>query len=217
MKGLILKDIYIATHQLKSLLLSLVIIGVVLLAPLFTDGTTEGHFGFIAMCAVLFSTFTTSTFAYDEKTDWMKYALATSVSRKQYLLAKYTVHMLFGTGGVLLGTAVAAALTVIAGEMTAENLVLMSVTALVSLGLVVYIGVMQIPLLVKFGAERGRVFLMLGFIPIGLLFTGIVLLPENPELALSYHAVIGILAALLLALFIVMLCLGGRWMAKKEF
>ena len=58
------------------------------------------------MCASLCGMMTATTFTFDDKCHWEKYAMILPISKKAYVLEKYVLHMIFSLLGVAAGTTV---------------------------------------------------------------------------------------------------------------
>ena len=84
MKSLVLKDLYNIKCNAKSVLVSFLM-------------------GVLYAGAVLCSSLIISTFAYDDRCDWTKYAMVMPVSRKELVAGKYVMLILLVVGGIVLG------------------------------------------------------------------------------------------------------------------
>ncbi len=184
MKSLILKDLYNIGHNIKSMVL-------IMLVFAFLFIPSSGVEGYIIMCAVLCSTMIVTTFAFDDFSKWTRYAMVTPISKKDLVVGKFVILAIFCAGGSLFGTAVGTIGGVIAKKMSLDlaeigNLLLMALTAW-SMSLV--LGSISIPLVFKFGAEKGRVFLLISFLlPAGIGF-GIYKLLAALGIVLTDHTV----------------------------
>ena len=92
MKSLILKDLYNIIHNSKSMLFILLFFAVVFLP-------SSGIQGYIYTCAILCSMMIVTTLSFDERSDWMSYALVMPVSRRDLAAGKYIVLFLFPPSG----------------------------------------------------------------------------------------------------------------------
>ena len=99
MSGLLLKDFYTIGHNAKQMMVILLIWAVCFLPG--RDGST-----YIIMCASLCGMMTATTFTFDDKCHWEKYAMILPISKKAYVLEKYVLHMIFSLLGVAAGTTV---------------------------------------------------------------------------------------------------------------
>ena len=166
MKSLILKDLYNIGHNVKSMLFILVVFAVALIP-------TSGVAGYIFVCAILCSMMIVTTFSFDDNSKWTRYAMIMPVSKKDLVAGKFIVLAIFCLAGSLFGLVVGSI-----GGLTIKSisfdligigeLLLFALTAWV---VSIIFGSMSIPLVFKFGAERGRVLLLVSFlIPAGICF-----------------------------------------------
>ncbi len=140
MKGLLLKDWYLTVKYLRMLILiSLLFAAMSVFSP-------ENGF-FRIYPAVMFAMIPVSLYSYDDREKWTVYAQAFPVSRAQYVTGKY----LFGALGM---AALVALLTVLYLISGAEGFV-----GAVTLSLVLGLGSasLMLPVLFRFGAEKGRI------------------------------------------------------------
>lgn len=140
MKGLLLKDWYLTTKYMRALILiSLAFAVMSVLSP-------ENSF-FRIYPAVMFAMIPVSLYSYDDREKWTVYAQAFPVSRAQYVTGKY----LFGALGM---AALVALLTVLYLISGAEGF-----GGAVTLSLVLGLGSasLMLPVLFRFGAEKGRI------------------------------------------------------------
>lgn len=150
MKGLVLKDLYNIRHNAKSMLFTLIILAVVFIPSAHVSG-------YIVFSAVLFGIMTMTTFAFDEKSDWTRYAMIMPLSKKDIVCGKYAVLAIFSAIGVLFGFAVSFITLLVTNNLTATAECLLTVPVAFTVSLVVCST--TIPLVFKFGTERARIFL----------------------------------------------------------
>ena len=139
-KGLLLKDVYELWAQSKVLL---ILIAVYLLVPALTGG--NAMLGSVAL--LLLAMLPASALGYDERCKWERYARAMPVRRRDLVVSKF----LLGAIAVACGAAVQALAAFFTGHT--ELLAMLPVTALTAL---VYLA-LSLPLLFKFGLEKGRI------------------------------------------------------------
>jgi len=149
MKGLILKDFYNLSRQNKIILAA--VLFYVLLSVLDKD---PAFFG--GMLTLLVGMQTITALAYDEKSKWDRYALTMPVSRTNMVLSKYVLS------GILLFISFAANLIfmIIAGTEPIQSLTIASVM----MGIGLFFIFVILPVLFKFGVEKGRFIIMLVFL-----------------------------------------------------
>ncbi len=170
MKSLILKDLYNLRRNARSMALVLVFLAVCQIPSI-------GGEGFLASTVILCSMLVVTSFSFDEHYDWNRYALIMPLSRRDLVGAKYLllaiVTGLGAAAGLVLGLAGTA---VLGGDClgAAPDLLGMALVAF-SCGLM--IGGMVIPLILRFGAEKGWLLMILSAaVPTGLILGGAKLL-----------------------------------------
>lgn len=155
MKGLILKDLYNIGHNIKSMLFILAVLAVALIPG-------SGVAGYIFMSAIMCSMMIVTTFSFDDNSKWTRYAMITPVSKKDLVFGKFIVLAIFCAAGSLFGLVVGS----ISGlAMKKISFDLAGIGELLFLSLAAWVislifGGMSIPLVFKFGAEKGRVLLL---------------------------------------------------------
>lgn len=168
MKGLILKDLYNITHNSKTTLLVLFIFALTFIP-------SSGIEGYVAMCTIMCSIMIVTTFSYDTYSNWNRYALVMPISRKALVAGKFVVlyiFSLFGIAfGVCFGLLISAAMNRPVPE--AEGMKMLLCAALGIFSIAVMLGSLMIPLIIKFGVEKARVFFMVSYlIPAAICFLG---------------------------------------------
>lgn len=168
MKSLILKDLYNISHNSKSMLFVLLFFAVVFLP-------SSGIQGYIFTCAILSSMMIVTTFSFDERSNWMPYALVMPVSRKDLVAGKYIALFLFSAAGVLFGLIVGIIGNYIHSSigMPPESFSEMPLpmAVLTALAFSTVFGSISIPLTLKFGAEKGRILVFASFfIPVAVCY-----------------------------------------------
>lgn len=157
MKSLILKDLYNIGHNTKSMLFILIVFGII---------PTAGIEGYIFICAILCSMMIVTTFSFDDNAKWTRYAMIMPISKKDLVCGKFIVLAIFCTIGSIFGLLFGSISGLITNKITfnlaeiGELLFLTFVAWTISL----IFGSMSIPLVFKFGAEKGRVLLFVSFL-----------------------------------------------------
>ena len=161
MKGLIIKDLFLLRKQGKMLLLLAIFYTVF---SIFTKNISMLG----AIVAVLCTMMTITTLSYDEYCKWDRYALAMPVSGTSIVLSKYILGLLLTLAGFITAAVIIVGIVAITGEMPfGEALFTIFCTSIISLLFLSAI----LPLLFKFGVEKGRILLMLViFIPAALIY-----------------------------------------------
>lgn len=151
MKGLWIKDLRLMLGQ-KQFLAMMLLLGAVYL--FMYDDPSFGICFITMMCAM----FTISTISYDEYENGMSYLFALPVDRKRYVREKY----LFGVVMPVLGFALMSVLTLISVSIRRidfgiKEWIVIGIACLLIITLVLAV---NIPLQMKFGAEKSRMALM---------------------------------------------------------
>lgn len=159
MKSLILKDLYNIGHNAKSMLMILLVFAVGLIM-------TSGVESYIISCGILCSMMIVTTFTFDDNSKWSKYALVMPVQRKDIVAAKFIVLIIFCAVGVFVGLVfgMAGGLAMHKLVLDMENIMTLLFMGLAGMVVSVIFGSMSIPLVYKFGAEKGRMLLLISFI-----------------------------------------------------
>ena len=164
MKGLILKDIYNLKKQYRILLLMIAFYAVY---SLFTEDA-----GFVTgILSMMMVMLTISSFDYDERSKWEKYALTMPVSRTDLVLSKYLLGFLLAVAAFIFNLIF---LLVAPTEQKPEALPVAAAICGISL----FFLFVMLPVLFKFGVEKGRMLMLLiFFVP-----TGAIVLLSKTEL-----------------------------------
>lgn len=166
MKSLVLKDLLNIGHNAKSMLFILLVFAIALIP-------FSGVEGYIFVCAILCSMMIVTTFSFDDNSKWTRYAMIMPVSKKESVGGKFIALAIFCAVGSLFGLVVGSIGGLISNKITLD---LIGIGELLFLTLISWVialifGSMSIPLVFKFGAERGRVLLLVSFlIPAGICF-----------------------------------------------
>lgn len=214
MKSLILKDLYNIGHNVKFMLFIMVIFAAVFIP-------TSGIEGYIFVCAVLCSMMIVTTFSFDDVSKWTRYAMITPISRKDLVLGKFIVLAVFcamgSLFGMVVGTIGSAILKKISFDLVGIEKTLFLTLSAWAISLI--FGSISIPLVFKFGAEKGRVLLLVSFIlPAGIAF-GIYKLLDTLGIVLTDHIIFVLLCCsplLALVWCYVMYQISYRIFAKQE-
>ena len=166
MKSLILKDLYNIGHNAKSMLLILLVFAIGLIM-------VSGVERYIISSGVLCSMMIVTTFTFDDHCKWSKYALVMPICKKDIVKAKFIVLIIFCIAGICVGTVfgVAGGVAMHKMALSMEGIVTMLFIGFVGLIVSVIFGSMSIPLVFKYGAEKGRMLLLISFaVPLGICF-----------------------------------------------
>lgn len=166
MKSLIIKDLYNIGHNAKSMLLILLVFAIGLIMA-------SGVESYIISSGVLCSMMIVTTFTFDDHCKWSKYALVMPICKKDIVKAKFIVLIIFCIAGICVGTifGVAGGVAMHKMALSMEGIVTMLFMGFVGLIVSVIFGSMSIPLVFKYGAEKGRMLLLISFaVPLGICF-----------------------------------------------
>ncbi len=207
MKGLLLKDLFTLRKQGKVYLLLIVFY-------LFYSIVTKNVSMMSAMIAMLCAIAPITTLAYDENCKWDRYALSMPISKKMMVLSKYVFGLLL----ILISMVIVAPLSMVVVTYTGEMafkpafIILLMVNAIA----VLFISVL-LPLLFKFGVEKGRLLMfVIFFIPMAFVYiykkTNLGLPSKETLTSLGYLSPL-----LLLIIFLISIAISIRIYEKKEF
>lgn len=207
MKGLILKDLIALRKQGK---IALLLIGFYAVYAFVTKNSSMLG----AMAAVLCTMLPITTLSYDEFNKWDRYALTLPIRRRTVVQSKYVLGVMMNVAATILVTIVSIILMPFMGDVEiGEILTVVAVTGMASLVLLAVI----LPLLFKFGVEKGRM-LMMGvvFLPTMLvILLGQMGIPApDPELLKLFGYASPVLAACLL---LISYNISSAIYQKKEF
>lgn len=210
MKGLLIKDLsYI--RQSKMLQTA----GLITLIFAFAGGNMVTSY-----LAVMAASMLQTTFTYDEYKGGMKYILTLPITRKQYVQSKYLLAGLLGICGTVLGIGLNTVATWIKGgsHLEVQAVALLCVSVIV---IVLLLTAMYIPLILKFGVERGRLMAFLVLIVLAATIAGgvIVLIDvlERITNGLALAALFGILGLVIFAVLAGSYFASLRIVEKREW
>lgn len=176
---------------------------------------------FSYMLIIVSVMFGVAAFNYDEAYHWDRYTAALPVSTRQIVMARY------GTVGACLligviSSAIFIGISYLAGNMLMEKMeLLLSVLAMLIVS-VLYIELM-VPIMYRFGAERGRIAVLILFIAFFAMMPMIFSIAENTPLdglaqfQFSLRDILIGAAAVVIILLPVSMTASIRIRAKKEF
>ena len=151
MKGLLLKDLFAIRRQGKILLVFVVVYSIY--AVMVKNISMLGGM-VVLMCAMMPIT----TMSFDEFCKWDKYALSMPLSRKTIVLSKYSLGIILDLAGILILAPISAIMVLFTKEMkVSESLLVLLVIGEVAITFLAII----LPILFKFGVEKGRMLMMI--------------------------------------------------------
>lgn len=127
---------------------------------------TSGVTGYIFACAILCGMMIITTFSFDDSSKWAQYAMIMPVSKKDLVAGKFIVLVIFCFAGSLFGLVGGSIGGLIMKKISFDlagigDLLFLAVAAWI---IALIFGSMSIPLVFKFGAEKGRVLLVVSFL-----------------------------------------------------
>lgn len=157
MKSMVLKDLYNIKCNAKSVLVSFLVLAVAMAST---------GVGVLYAGAVLCSSLIISTFAYDDRCDWTKYAMVMPVSRKELVAGKYVMLALMVVGGSVIAFLASLVSNAITGQipLNQSGLQELLISTLAALVFALVYGSIAIPLILRFGAEQGRILLLVALL-----------------------------------------------------
>ena len=150
MKGLLLKDFCILKKQMK-----LMVVFVIFYAIWAVAAKMPTMMG--TMVILLSIMMPISSMSYDEAGQWYRYAFSLPIPRRTLVLSKYVLGFLVSLGGLVvsaIGNIIILALT--NGENAWESW--LTIIGFLELG-VIFLSII-IPILFKYGVEKGRLFIV---------------------------------------------------------
>lgn len=211
MKGLVKYDLMQLAGASKKSFYLLYFVGLAAVGVMLGGGTIFSYMAVMIGCMT-----GVSFFSYESWYHWDSYCAVMPLSNRQIVVSRY-ISLLIVTGcGVLWGIVIGV-LALAAGKMDltwTQWLLSMVQTVLAAL---LYMEI-EIPVMYRFGVERGRIVNILLFI---ILFAGISALAELNEMpaAVAYvvQLVFGVVWVVILLCFPVSIAVSMRIRAKKEY
>ena len=154
MKGLIIKDLFTLAKQAR------VFLAVMIFYLIYSIATTNVTM-FAAMLTLFVGFLPINAMAFDEQSKWNKYALSMPLTRKDLVLSKYVLSGIAGLIAMLINFAVIMILIRLTNSSTSPKEA--SLYILGSGGVLVFYIALVLPILFKFGVEKGRMLMMAVF------------------------------------------------------
>lgn len=159
MKGLLIKDYYMALKYAKGYFLVSIVFGIISLMG-------SDNMFFALYPAMLGGAFSVSIIAYDEKSGWNSYAAILPCTRKMIVTEKYIFTVLF-----ILAVSVINSIAIIAGEMMrGGSIAEAGMIILTMLSIAIIFPSVMLPVSLKFGVEKGRLIFYIAIVLIGASF-----------------------------------------------
>lgn len=219
MKGLLTKDFRLFLQQKRFFAVLILIAGIL-------NFGTDGSFA-VTYMTFMGLIFVMNTISYDEYDNGMPFLMALPVSRKMYAREKYVFGIILGLAMWLTGVALALGSWLInsgKGDCDVNEII---VTAAASIPVFVIIISLMLPIQLKFGAEKGRIALV---VVAGVIFlaayglkmittmTGIDISGIDKVLsAISINVLLPSLAFATVIILLISIAISSIIMEKKEF
>ena len=208
MKGLIIKDFFALTRQARIFL-------AVAAFYLIYSITTKNITMFAAMFTMFMGFLPINTMAFDEQSKWNKYALSMPLTRTDIVLSKYILSGIVALLAILVNFAVMTILIRLTNSAT--GLKEASLYILAGGGVLLFYVALLLPVLFKFGVEKGRMLMVAVFLAPLLITT---LLPKLgiPKPSASLLEALPYLAPpVLLVSLLISVAISIRIYQRKEF
>lgn len=153
MKGLLKKDIFVLRRTLLTFLLACLVF-------LAISVTASDSMMFLTLPSLMCGVVPISFLSYDERSHWMEFSSAMPIRRGQFVGAKY----LLGAALMVLFAVLALVVHLIAGIY--ESALLLALLP-VTLGTALIVSAISLPLMFRFGVEKGRLWYYLILLIIG--------------------------------------------------
>ena len=189
MKGLLLKDFYMAAKYCRTYLL----IGIVFIAVSFAGPESQNMF-FVFYPCLLCGMIPVNLLAYDERSRWLEYSGALPYTKAQLVSAKYLLGMIV-QGAMLLAVGIAQLVRMeLAGSFRLGEYALMmaSIFAMATIT-----SSISLPFMFRWGVEKGRIayYCMIGFVCAGG-YLGSVFFTQGSRLTVSSGPLLAVLLLL---------------------
>lgn len=217
MLGLLKKDLRLIRLQKVFFLLIFV------MAVLFVSAWDNCLFS-VSYCTMFCAFFTITTLSYDEMNHGLSFLFTLPVSRRGYVVEKYMIGFLLGVAGWLLSSLVTGIYIGVTGAVNFSS-EWFAILLMILFAMCVFLCVV-LPLQFKFGAEKGRMALIVLFLCV----LGVAKIMEETEVFqglqmeklqwlanLSPGAVTAIAVVLLALLTVVSMSISIRVMERKQF
>ena len=200
MIGLLMKDILNLRKQGK-------VLGLLFVFYLVMALSSDNPYMFLSIVSLLMVMLTMTSMAYDERSHWERYALTMPVSRKTLVLSKYLLGFLLMLAAGLLNILF---LLIVSKETIAESVVY----TLGVMGIALFFMSLILPILFRYGVEKGRLLMMaVLFTPTLLVVLGArmgLIIPEVPQVK-------PIMVGMFLALLVLLVALSSILLSVKIF
>ncbi len=172
MTGLIKKDFYLSVSMFKSYVLVAAVFALLTLAGIYDISF------FVTYMSVMCIMIPVNLFAYDEQARWDKYAAALPSGRAGVVKARYLFTILVCLGSLLFALLLQLIVALVSGAQGQERVDLL-LSGLFPAAYGCFMNAILLPLLFKFGSQKGRIYLILALgVGVGVIFGGLTGLKE---------------------------------------
>lgn len=172
MTGLIKKDFYLSVSMFKSYVLVAAVFALLTLAGIYDISF------FVTYMSVMCIMIPVNLFAYDEQARWDKYAAALPSGRAGVVKARYFFTILVCLGSLLFALLLQLIVALVSGAQGQERVDLL-LSGLFPAAYGCFMNAILLPLLFKFGSQKGRIYLILALgVGVGVIFGGLTGLKE---------------------------------------
>lgn len=194
MTGLIKKDFYLSVSMFRSYVLVAAVFALLTLAGIYDISF------FVTYMSVMCIMIPVNLFAYDEQARWDKYAAALPSGRAGVVKARYLFTILVCLGSLLFALLLQLIVALVSGAQGQERVDLL-LSGLFPAAYGCFMNAILLPLLFKFGSQKGRIYLILALgVGVGVIFGGLTGLKEmglslsEVSLPLTILPIVGLLA-----------------------
>ncbi len=166
MRGLLLKDFYIAKSNIIILGISLIVIGLGLSFLMESSSI-------LVLSPAIFTTAVFISITADASSKWNKFAVTMPVSRQQIISGKYSMFIILTLVGIIIGLIPCVALSFIRHDVTWQSVALFG---LLGMAISFFSGSFSLLLAYVFDPEYSQIVFMTSFVGASGIITGIVLL-----------------------------------------
>ncbi|WP_297721382.1 ABC-2 transporter permease [Intestinimonas sp.] len=172
MTGLLKKDLYLSANMFRSYAAVAAIFSVLTAFHIFDISF------FVSYVSVMCIMIPVNLFAYDEQARWDKYGAAFPCGRSGMVLARYLFTLLICCGSLLFSLLLQAAVAWATGVQGVDRLELL-LSGLLPAAYGCFMNALLLPLLYKFGSQKGRIYLLMVMgLGVGLIFATMAILKE---------------------------------------
>ena len=172
MTGLVKKDLYLSLSMLKSYVLVAVVFALLTLTGIYDISF------FVTYLSVMCIMIPVNLFAYDEQARWDKYAAALPTGRAGVVKARYLFTILICLGSLLFALLLQLIVALFTGARGQSRTDLL-LSGLLPTAYGCFMNAVLLPLLFKFGSQKGRIYLLLALgVGVGVIFGGLTGLKE---------------------------------------